>query len=229
MFSHVLGYLMYPPDVVENIVRQFSFLLRMYEYGSRHDHVAETVAEEQIIHLMKVLDRHSTFSPTLVLPKDDGFCENLRARLTHRIERQLLATSAFRSSMRLLRLASTVFTALEATQMVGRAYCLDPTFNWLEHRDFDLGAYLQFAQVLTRDPRALAADFLEAVRTREGTRGPALAQAVAPALRASSDLAKAVRPGLGAAQGSAEALASALALRAKMRQRVGGLCQLSRH
>src|SRR5688500_4643868 len=27
MFSHVLGYLMYPPDVVENIAQQYSFLL----------------------------------------------------------------------------------------------------------------------------------------------------------------------------------------------------------
>ena len=187
MFSHVLGYLMYPPDVVENITQQFSFLLRMYEYGSMHDHVVEQVAEEQIIHLMKVLDRHSTFSPTLVLPKDDGFFENVRACLIHRIEQQLLAMRAFSSSVRLLRVARTVFAALDTTQMVGRAYCLDPTFNWLEHRDFDLGAYLQFAQVLARDIYALAADFLEAARTREGIRVAALAQAVAQDLRAASD------------------------------------------
>jgi hypothetical protein len=102
----------------------------------------------------------------------------------------------------------------------GRAYCLDSTFRWLEHRDFDLGAYLQFAQVVVRDIRVLATDVLEAARTRENIRFQALAQEVAQGLAAASDPTKAVGPSLGAAQGSAQALARALALRGRMRQRV---------
>jgi hypothetical protein len=220
MFSHVLGYLMYPPDVVENIAQQFSFLLRVYDYGSLHDHMAKQLAEEHIIQLMKIIDRHSTFSPTLVLPKDDGFFEHVRAVLIHLIEQNLLAMSTFCASVRLLRLAVTVCAALAAAQLVGRAYCLDPTFHWLEHRDFDLGAYLQFAEVVVRDIRVLAADVLEAARTRKSIGFQALAQEVAQGLAAASDPIKAVGPTLGAAQGSAQALARALTLRGRMRQRV---------
>ena len=180
MFTHVLAEAMYTPEFVERIRAQLTLLLRLRRCAIEMDDPAlKEFVEANIIRFMKVRDRHATFMPALVLPKDDLPTERVRLWMVDLTERLLLSLARSVHPGVVVNAVRAAFIAMESTLIVEGDSYLGPTFRWLENRDFDLRTYFNLSQTLAEGPNALMRALIAEARLK----GPELSTALRGAVQ----------------------------------------------
>jgi hypothetical protein len=176
LLTHALGYAMYPPDMVRNITQQLCLMLHVYEDAAANVACSRTsevnawkivrdIAERQTTAFIKVLDRHSTFLPMLILPDDHTKMQRTALAAMDAVQHVLIHMTRGLRSRSTTQALSQMFSLLEE-RCSSRHASMDVIFAALENcATFDRRIYGEFSTTLLRDVPSLRAELIRESRS----------------------------------------------------------------